>query len=108
MNKYLIFLLTCIVAVYACGTCFSQEEDIEYSYGTVVSVNKATNEIIVSEYNWNDETNINVTYLIGPKVEVNGVKSWKDIVEGDNVDIEYVTGEDGKRIAKSIDAYEVE
>jgi|GEM_PF-3074140 len=85
----------------------AQENEPEYSYGTVVSVNGDAKELVVSEYDWSNDTETNVTFSIDPNVVVENSATWKEIPAGAEVDIEYAL-ENGKKVAKSISVYTME
>lgn len=82
------------------GLSFAQDEDTQYSYGTVKSA--SSNEIIVIEYDYDEGKDADIVYAVNSQTELNNVSSVKEITAGDNVDVEYVVNND-KRIAKVID-----
>ncbi|MDD5439392.1 MAG: hypothetical protein PHS37_04320 [Candidatus Omnitrophica bacterium] len=84
------------------------EDNTEYGYGTVVSVDDAKKEIVISEYNWETDAEANVTYSVAPEAKFENVAGLKNITAGSYVDIEYLAGEGGKRVAKLISVYEPE
>ena len=77
----------------------SQAEMTEFSYGTVKSV--STNQIVITEYDYDKDEEIDISYTVDQNTEFEGVKSIQDIVIGNNVDIVYSVVDD-KRIAQSI------
>ena len=96
MNKWLLAVLICVITVFSSNQIFAQEEDVEYSWGTVKSI--SSSRIIVTEYDY-DNNEAEVAYAVDPKVELRGVKTLKDIAVGDDLDIEYVI-RGGKKVAK--------
>lgn len=106
MAKYLLLILVCISLAYV--PAYSQEEDVEYGYGTVVEIKKDSNEIVVSEYDWESEEEVDVTYSIHEDLKIENIDSWKEIPNETYIDIEYVIDADGKRIAKYINAHKTE
>lgn len=74
-------------------------EDSEFSYGTVVSVSPA--QLVVSEYDYENDVEVTATYEITPAVKLSNVKAIEEIVPGNSVDIIYVVKDD-KKIAQSI------
>ena len=70
-----------------------------FSYGTVVSVDDY--QIVISEYDYEKDEEIENTYIIDGKTEIKGVNSIAEIAVDDNVDILYSTVDD-KKIAQSI------
>ena len=99
MSKWLLAMLMCVIVVFSSVQLFAQEEDIEYSWGVVKSIFSA--QLVVIEYDYDNDEDLEVTYSIDPKVELRGVKTLKDIVVGDELDIEYVI-KDGKKVIKVI------
>ena len=108
MNKWLSVVLMSIMVVALPYATFAQEEDVEYDYGSVVKVDATKNEIVIGEYDYDNDTEITVTYLVDPKANFENVNSLKEIAPGTYVDIEYIIAEGGKKIAKSISVYEGE
>ncbi len=116
MKRFLLAALLCLSVATVSGAAFCQDDaamaapdtENEYSYGTVVSVNKDAKEIVISEYDWSNDTETNVTFGIDPQIIVENAASWMDIPAGSEVDIEYVLDANGKRIAKTISVYTVE
>lgn len=75
------------------------EEELEYTFGTVKSV--GADGIVITEFDYDTGEEKDATYAIDPKVELNNVASLKEIVAGDEVDIDYkLEGE--KNVAKMI------
>jgi len=72
-------------------------EETEYSYGTVSSI--SANQIVVKEYDYDSDTESDVTYEIDPAVTLEGVASVSEIAAGDTVDVEYIV-KDNKKVAK--------
>ena len=68
----------------------------EYSFGTVKEVSDQA--IIVTEFDYDTNKEKETTYAIDPKVELSNVQSLKEIVVGDEVDIDYFVRE-GKNVA---------
>lgn len=80
-------------------------EETEYSYGTVVSASNT--QLVVREDDYNTGNEIEVTYILDPKLEVNNVASVKDIAAGDSVEIEYLV-KDANKTALVIDVEKAE
>jgi len=104
------FFLISSMALLLTVTAIAQDEEIytEFSYGTVTAVDETRNEITVSEYDWDSDSEISVTYLLDPEATMNTIASIKEIMPGSYIDIEYIIDEKGKRIAKSVSIYESE
>lgn len=105
MNKWLVVLFMGIMVVFSSYQAFAQEENIQYGYGTVVKVDETTKEIVVSEYDWEGDTETTVTYSIDPNVKLENIASLGEITPDAYVDIEYVVMLDGKKVAKLISVY---
>ncbi|UCH12126.1 MAG: hypothetical protein JSW18_04735 [Candidatus Omnitrophota bacterium] len=102
MRKYLVGVTILILGFLVCfppDISLAQEEEMEYSWGTVNSV--SSGQIVVAEYDRSRDEDVYVTYTIDPKAKLENVNSLKDIAVGDSVDIEYVVRE-GKKVAKLI------
>jgi hypothetical protein len=74
-------------------------EGAEFSYGTVKSV--AGDQLVVSEYDYENDNDIDVTYSVSPEATFEGVASLSEIAAGDSVDIDYEI-KDGQKVAVSI------
>lgn len=114
MNKGLVVAIIGLIAMMpSVGFCqepaapAAPEIEYEYSYGTVVSVNKDASELTISEYDWSNDTEANVAFAIDPNVTVENVAVWHEIPVGSEVDIEYLP-QNGKKLAKSISVYTTE
>ncbi|MFH1201568.1 MAG: hypothetical protein V1674_01600 [Candidatus Omnitrophota bacterium] len=107
MNKRLFLF----VAILAIGLCFwsinswAQEENLEYSFGTVVKVDKESSQLIVKEYAYDKDADIEVQYVLDPKVTLENIDSIDALVAQDIIELSYVTGRNNNRIAKSIRAF---
>jgi len=75
------------------------EDETDYSFGTVKSV--GTDQIVVSEYDYEADKDVDVTYAVDASAQLENAASLKDIVAGDNVEIDFVN-QDGKKVAKLI------
>ncbi len=71
----------------------------EYSYGSVVSV--APDKIVVKEYDYDKDVEVEVTYLIESDIELQNVTSIDQIKAGDDIDL-YFDSKDDKKIARII------
>ena len=103
MKRYLVVTGILVFAFLMCsvsGVSLAQEEeDMEYSWGTVSDV--SSNRIVVTQYDYESGQEVDDTYIVDPNVELENVDSLTSIAVGDNVDINYVIKGD-KRIAKVI------
>lgn len=75
------------------------EETAMFSYGNVVSV--AVDNIVLEEYNYEQDTMAQVTYAINAETKFEDLGSVQEIKAGDEVEIEYAEAE-GKRVAKVV------
>jgi hypothetical protein len=94
----LLGLLIC----YTPAISLAQEappEDVLYSYGTVSSV--SADQVVIKEYDYEKDTEVDITYAIDPAAKFENVASAKEIAVGDTVDIDYVV-KDSKKIARLI------
>lgn len=90
-----LLFLTC----YASGAPLSQEEELQYSWGSVGGL--SSNQIIVKEYDYESEEEVDVTYAIDPEVKIQNVNSLEEIAVGDSVGINFVV-RNGEKVAKVI------
>ena len=104
MNVRILAIAIGITAIILPSVIFAQE-DMEYAYGTVVKVDEARKEIVVGEYDWEDDSETTVIYSLDPNVEIENIGSIAEIFPGMSVDIEYVSTEGGKRVAKLVTVY---
>jgi len=113
MKRLLGFALACSLSVSFCVCGFAEEMDpvdVEYSYGTVVSVDKDAQKITVKEFNWDDkgEEFYDSVYLIAPDIKTENVSSWQEIDSGKPIDIEYSISPAGEKIVHYIYLYKDE
>ena len=62
-------------------------EGAEFSYGTVKSI--SGDQLVVSEYDYENDKDIDVTYSVNAETTYEGVQSLVEIAAGDSVDIDY-------------------
>jgi len=75
------------------------EEEPDYTFGTVKSV--TADQIVILEFDYDSEKEVEAAYGIDPKAELGDVASVSEIQPGDEVDIDYVA-RDGKKTAVGI------
>lgn len=114
MGKYLAVLAVGAMLLMLPWVSLAQEEEkageVSYSFGIAGKADTSKNELVVSEYDWEkeEETKINITYSVPPDAEFENVSSLGEIASGDEISIEYLVDEAGKRIAKFISVYKEE
>ena len=74
-------------------------EGAEFSYGTAKSV--SADQLVVSEYDYENDKDVDVTYSVNEKTTFEGVKAVAESAAGDSVDIDYEVKGDQK-IALSV------
>ena len=103
MKRYLVIATALVLGFLMCfasGTSLAQEEEeTDYSWGTISSV--SSNQIVAREHDYDKDEEVNVTYTVDPKVKLKNVKSLQDIKVGDSIEIDYVV-KDGKKVAMAI------
>ena len=99
MKGMVIALASVLLVCVSIGFSYAQEEDMEFSYGTVVSV--SGNQVVVSEYDYDQDAETELTYTADPAATFEGVNSVKEIAKGDIIEIDYEV-KNGKNIAKRI------
>jgi len=87
MKKLFILL---VVLIFFNTFSFTQDsdEEVEFTYGEVVSV--AKDKITIKEYDYESDKEINVVYQINSKTKLEGMKSINDIKPNDYVYIDYI------------------
>ncbi|MDD5679821.1 MAG: hypothetical protein PHI59_01075 [Candidatus Omnitrophica bacterium] len=110
MNKFLIFTLivSAVLLLPSALLNADESENTEYAYGTVVSIDLSTNIIVVREQNYDNDTQANVTYCLSPDTVFENVNSLKEIIVNNDVDVSYLTKNDGKKVVKFISVYNPE
>lgn len=111
MKKYLsliVVILTFIFFPYAHGVSAqdevvspqNEEDEINYSYGVVVS--QSPNQIVLLEYDYDRDEEVQVTYEVNAETKVENVESLDKLQKDDNIEI-YYKEMDGRKIAVSIE-----
>lgn len=70
------------------------EEETEFSYGTVKSI--TGDQLVVSEYDYDSDKDIDVTYSVPANTTFEGVASLAEVAAGDAVDIDFLIQGDQK------------
>lgn len=86
----------------------ANSEEISYTSGTVVTMDKEKKEIVISEYDFDTEKENNVVYSIAPGIELEEGVTLDTIKPETYVEVDYVIDPSGKRIAKGIIVYEAD
>lgn len=107
VNKLSMFVFVSLMIISL--PCLSlAQEDLEYGYGTVNKVDTSSNTIVLSEYDYDSDSEIIATYSVTADTKFDGVSALKEIEIGEDVDIEYVVDSAGRKVAVSISVYETE
>ena len=96
--------LACLLTVSVSGVCAAEEGELDYSYGTVVKVDLDGRTVVISEYDWEKESDIEVTYYIDKGAAFKNFTSLEELAAGSSVDIDYVE-RNGKKTATLIDVF---
>jgi hypothetical protein len=100
--KFLAVALAFLTAVSLTSLSIA-EEDASWGFGKVVSVDTASNKILISEYDYENESEKTTVYTVNADTElVNDMSLW-GITIGSEVSVEYKIGENGRKIATYID-----
>ncbi|MBN2097854.1 MAG: hypothetical protein JW714_05205 [Candidatus Omnitrophica bacterium] len=106
MKTFFILAAVLVLGLILCSVpsdLRAQEEQKEYAYGTVKSV--SNNSIIVTEFDYENEQEIDTTYSVEPATtELSNIASLDEITSGDNIELEYVL-RNGKKVAVSISVW---
>ncbi len=104
MKGYLdIALVFCCAMLALLNVSFAQEqgeEEAEYTWGIVSSI--SAQQIVLSEYDYDTDEEVNVAYTLDPDLELKNLESLEEIVVGSDVWVDYVV-KDGKKIAVGIE-----
>jgi len=102
MRNYLVFAVALVLGLLMCSVpclSFAQEEELEYSWGTVRNV--SSDKIVVVEYDYANDAELEVAYTVDSNVKLENADSLQDITVGDSVEVEYII-KDNEKIAKVI------
>lgn len=78
------------------------EVETEFSFGTVKSL--ADNQLVVSEYDYESNADVDVTYQVSGETAFENVASLKEIAVGDSVDVDFlVTDSQKKAVAITVE-----
>lgn len=75
------------------------EDETEFSFGTVKSI--TGDQLVVSEYDYESNADVDVTYQVPAETEFENAASLKEIAVGDSVDIDFLV-KDGQKKAVAI------
>lgn len=93
-------LITAVLMVGAVSLSLAQEEaDLEFTYGTVVSI--SGDQVVISVYDYEMDAEAEVTYQVDDQTVYDGIASLAEVAAGDEVDIEYVE-QDGVKLIKNL------
>ena len=94
MKRHLaIITILGLLTSFLCGISAAQEEEeTAYSWGTVKSI--TSKQIVVTEYDYDNDNEMDVTYTLDPNVKLYNVNSLKDIAIGSEIWIDYVVIDD--------------
>lgn len=77
-----------------------QESDVDYAWGTIVSVSET--QIVIKEYDYESDAETDVVYTIDPAVELENMSSITELKQGDMVSLSYVY-QNGKQVVVSVE-----
>jgi len=80
---------------------FSQEEEYQWAWGEVVSVDAQNKLINIKYLDYESDTEKEMSFVIDEKTNFEGVNSLSDIKVNDTVSIDYII-KDNKNIARTI------
>ena len=97
MKKFAVAFLALVFAMNLLPhNLFAAEEEEEYSYGTVTSI--SGDQLVVSEYDFETDKDVDVTYTVDAKAEFENISKLADVKAGDSIEIDYVV-RDSKKVA---------
>lgn len=99
-NSFLVvFLILLGICLVLNSPARAQEEPSDYAYGTVAGI--STDKLLVVEYDYGQDIEMEKTYLFDSQVKLKNVSSITEILVGDNVEIDYFI-QGGNRMAQVI------
>ncbi|MEW5759105.1 MAG: hypothetical protein AB1755_06570 [Candidatus Omnitrophota bacterium] len=89
-KKILIFLVIFLLALTSISFAEGSglQEEIDYSYGRIVSISDSKLEL--SEYDYDKNIEITNVYLLDPAVEIRNTKALNELSAGDNIEIDFI------------------
>lgn len=102
MKRYIMVgmvLALLFLVCYVSRAPLAQEEELQYSWGRVSGL--SSNQIIVKEYDYESDEEVDVSYVIDPGVKIENVNSLEEITIGDSVGIDFLA-RDSEKVAKVI------
>lgn len=114
LSKYFIFVAAACIILLVAGSIVAQENkleeqsvaavepEVQWLWGEVVSIDAENNALLVKYLDYETDTEKQVVVGIDDKTIYEDVASLAEIKPQDNVSIDYITGADGKAIAKNI------
>ena len=97
-RRFLVGSLAVVLAL-SLTSLSTAEEGIDWGFGSVVSVDTVSGEILISEYDYESETATTVAYTVNDETEIGAGMSLESIPLGCEVSIEYHIGDNGNKIA---------
>ena len=99
MLKCLVSIALIIAILAFPSAAFSQdEEEIDFNSGTVALIKSDSREIVISQYDWDSDADIRVTYAVAPDARIENADSWQNIKPDSYVDFEFMIENDKKTI----------
>ena len=96
MKKLVVILASFLFLTHMAGFAVAAPEEVEteYSYGTVKSVSGA--QVVVSEYDFEKDADVDVTYTTDGSTQFEGVTNLAGAAAGDDIEIDYVVKDSNK------------
>jgi hypothetical protein len=96
-----IFLISGVFVISNYGVAEEVEVEVvgEYSFGRVIAVTES--QIIVKEYDYSSEEDVEVVYIITSETVLINVETYVELLIGDDVEIDYKDS-NGQKIAMVI------
>jgi len=93
------FLIFGLIAGSLAGHALAEEEETDYSFGILKSA--TASEMVVTEYDYEQDKDVDVTYSVDANVKLDNTASVAAIPANSNVEIDFVTRND-KKVAVAI------
>jgi hypothetical protein len=114
LSKYFIFAAAVMGMLLITGSIVAQQSELEdqsvaavepevqWLWGEVVSIDAENNALLVKYLDYETDTEKQVAVGVDDKTVYEDIASLAEIRPQDNVSIDYITGAEGKLIAKNI------
>ena len=101
MKKTLTILMALALPFMALGASWGQEEEPKYDFAYGALVSKTSDQITISEYNFDTDAEESVAYTVNEYTDFDGGEGLTGLNVGDEIEVLY-TAEGGQKVAVSV------